>query len=93
MEKKINSFVITNISKSKDTLILKALVNGRSEKFAINIRTNGTVSLPDNLELLIISKEFNDPRKFLKVLSDYQKGLDIELPLVVFANSSELTFV
>lgn len=88
---KINSFVVTKIeTKSKKELILTALVNDLKENFIINLPVNGSVSLPDKLELLLISKDFNQTRKFLRFLSDYQNGMDVSLPFVVFANSSQL---
>ena len=85
---KINSFVVTKIeAKSKQELILTALVNGLKEKITINIPMNGSFSFPEKLEMLLISKDFNQTRQFVKFLSDYLNGLDVLLPFVVLAQS------
>ena len=85
---KINSFVVTKIeTTTKKELILTVLINGLKEKFTVNIPMTGSFSFPDKLEMLLISKEFNQTRQFIKFLSDYLNGLDVSLPFIVIAQS------
>jgi hypothetical protein len=91
--RKMNSFVITKIkSGSENELLLTVLIDGETKNFKVNFQKNGSISLPDKLEKIIIGKDFNQTRKLLKILSDYQNGFEISLPSVVFAASPELTF-
>lgn len=81
---KLNSFVITKIeTTNQQELLITTLVNGLKENFVINIPLDGSFSFPDKLEILLINKDFNQTRKFIKFLSDYLDGLDVSLPFVV----------
>ncbi len=83
---KINSFVITKIeTTNKREFIVTVLVNSLKESFVINTPITGSVSLPDNLEILLLNKDFNQMRNFMKFLSDYLKGSNLSLPFDIIA--------
>ena len=85
---KLNNFIVTSIkAKNENELIVNISVNGIPESFVVNTTIKGTFSFPDKLEILLMSKEFNQSREFIGLLSDYLAGSTVQMPFVVIGKT------
>ena len=85
---KMNSFIIENIETISEKEILITIKLGQSaESFTVTMLKNSSVSIPENLELIFLDKDFNYHREFFKIITDYRAGISIEFPITLFDRS------
>ena len=82
---KISSFIIKNIESINEEEIILTIKIGKNVKYYnVSFPNRGGVSFPDSLGLLLMNKDFNYHKQFLKILADYKSGLDVQLPINLF---------
>ena len=90
MAKKIDSFILENIQKRGNRIIVLTVRNGKLlERFPASIKNGHSVSFPDRLEVLMMQPEFNFHKEFLKIISDFNNGAKIQFPIVLFDKQKE----
>ena len=84
----MNSFIIENIETISEKEILITIRLGKSvEYFTIILPNHNSVAIPENLELILLDKDFNYHREFFKIITDYRAGISIEFPITLFDRS------
>ena len=80
----MNSFIVKNIEKISDKEMILTLQIGKTiEDYIVEVFPK-SVSFPEPLDLLLMDKDFNYHKEFLKIISDYKHGLKIKFPITLF---------
>jgi hypothetical protein len=83
--KKINNFTILDIKRiNKNEASLTVQINGNTEVYRVFYHNDNRVNFCDELGLILMHKDFDYHKQFLKIISDYRDGIKINLPVDIF---------
>ena len=81
----MTEFTILNIKTISDgELSLNIKTGVKSKYYNLVFTSQNSMSLSDELEILMRHKNFNYYREFAKVVSDFQAGRNLHFPIVLF---------
>ena len=82
---RMNSFIVENIETvNEKEIVIKIRVGQSVKSFNIILQNHNSVSVPENLELLLLNKDFDYHREFFKIISNHRLGIDNKFPITLF---------